>query len=109
MWKIIKWFFGILFVLYVIGSLINQSNNNIKPNNPIVIWASRQRSPKHMRLRLNLKYHLLNLLRKQRTYLPITTKRKLFRIFNLLRLGRRNILKPKTCSSGQTRSLIKKF
>ncbi len=34
MWKIIKWFFGILFVLYVIGSLINQSNNNIKPNNP---------------------------------------------------------------------------
>ncbi len=30
MWKIIKWFFGILFVLYVIGSLINQSNNNTK-------------------------------------------------------------------------------
>jgi hypothetical protein len=33
MWKIIKWFLGILFVLYVIGSLINKSNNNMKSNN----------------------------------------------------------------------------
>jgi hypothetical protein len=33
MWKIIKWFFGILFVLYLIGSVINKSNNNTKSNN----------------------------------------------------------------------------
>ncbi len=87
MWKFIKWFFGIFFVLYVIGSLINHSNNNTKSITNAANVGAETKKPEEPSSTPEPKLSSAELLKKAKNLLANNNPEEAIRNLQLIEIG----------------------